>query len=133
MNTSHNFVLRSATSGGVVVEKFERKSLEPETIGAFTTPADMITWLAEQYGLQSHPTPKPETTVSLTVDAPADPDWTPWNGGALPECIDHDAPCMIRMRNGTERVGKAWDRYERWNWRENAILLENDVVAYRLI
>lgn len=127
MDTSHNFVLRSATSGGVVVEKFERKSLEPETIGAFTTPADMIAWLAEQYGLQSHPTPKPEMTVSITVDAPADPDWTPWNGGDIP--VPVDTKVEVKFRHG----GTIRHRAGFWSWGHASEPHPSDVIAYRLV
>ncbi|WP_140427041.1 hypothetical protein [Ensifer aridi] len=129
MNLSQKFEVRPTDNGGLVVvgavgvaTPFEA---DMQYNAAFTTPADMISWLAEQYGLNSHPTP------IVTVKA-IEPEWTDWSGGAvLPVPVNR--PCMIRMRNGSERVGKTRDNPHRWDWSVNPTLSDFDVIAYRLV
>lgn len=54
MDMSREYVLKASANGGVVIMEVSRDlGRFPEMIGAFTTPADMIKWLADQYGLTS--------------------------------------------------------------------------------
>lgn len=55
---SQDIEIRNAPNGGVVVIERGGDDLGrvPTLLASFTSPSDMITWLAAQYGLQSHPT-----------------------------------------------------------------------------
>lgn len=58
--------IKNAPNGGVVV--IERGAFDlgmaPNLLAAFASPADMITWLAAQYGLKSIPTPVKGSSAS---------------------------------------------------------------------
>ncbi|TDW21099.1 hypothetical protein EV128_12268 [Rhizobium azibense] len=59
--------------------------------------------------------------------------WIEWNGATIFKGRETGVPCMVRMRNGKERVGKTFDQPSRWAWSVNDERLLNDVVAYRLV
>lgn len=142
MDTSKAFVIEPAVNGGVVVrlpcDVSRGPLVMPEFTGAFTTPADMIAWLAEQYGLQSHPTPivragetageslipvrhVKEVAPKTTFDG-----WVPWSGGERP--VSRDTAVEIKVRSG-ETNGEM--RADYWVWLHRK--LPSDIVAYRVV
>lgn len=150
MDMSQEFAIKRASNGGLIVQG-KTNGVTPwgadaSTHAAFSTPADMLAWLAEQYGvkLATGGVIKPfaaqirrmgevpsEQTVSVTADDVCT-NWVAHNGGFAD--VLHGVPCMIRMREGDERVGKTWDNPGRWNWAApNVALSDFDVIAYRLI
>lgn len=69
MDTSSGYEINPAGNGGVTVTSRGGPGYMGDLVAAFTTPADMITWLAEQYGMvASLATPEPEpNTVSIEI------------------------------------------------------------------
>lgn len=96
----------------------------PEILGSFTTPADMVAWLAEQYGLVA------SVTVPggyLVTEEPFD-GWIEHQGGERP--VISDQFVKIKFRDGSESAityAKAWD------WSHRPSRAARDIVAYRLV
>ncbi|QTG05937.1 hypothetical protein G6M87_10820 [Rhizobium rhizogenes] len=72
MDTLKEFVVKSSANGGVVVEGFSKFNEPSNIIGAFTTPGDMLVWLAGNYGLRierlfQETTGTPRVSVSLPL------------------------------------------------------------------
>lgn len=142
MNTLREFELKPAANGGVVVFGQEQTYGSPlEMLGAFSTPADMIRWLCEQYRIPadvifaSGGVPIVNELVGERAGesiAPTDNGWISWSGHSMLEC-DKGLPCMIRMRNRQKRQGKTFDHVERWRWSINEEAVMTDVVAYRVM
>jgi hypothetical protein len=202
------FEIKTAENGGCIVldNYYVTPGQFPKMVGAFSTPADMIAWLAEQFGVKEVPEPvkvtvtvgewdpgvfdeiaKKESTLTVTEPewtehdgqgcpfadlgtrvevrrrdgehvkasareirrwlwkgkdsetdvvayraVPTESAWTDWDGSFMDK-PSHNAPCMIRMRNGSERAGKTWDNPRRWNWAPNVGQSDFDVIAYRLV
>lgn len=71
MTISDGYEIKSASNGGFIVASVRSNSgCIPEILGAFSNAADMITWLAKGYGLNSHPTPIPAGGTNISVSIP---------------------------------------------------------------
>lgn len=140
MDLSKEFEIKSAPNGGfAVLEGFDISrgpSGRNPLIAAFTTPADMITWLAEQYGVDTVVTVN-KVTENLCKDEGCDHhgiphecvNWIAWSGGECP--VDERTRVQIKFRDGSEGPifhAKAWD----WSHREEP-LCARDIVAYRVV
>lgn len=146
MDVTKGFDIQPAANGGVIIHG-KNLSVAPfgadnSEVAAFTTPADMITWLAKQYGLTaSVVVPGGYLVTENLCEDEGCPNhgtphecvnWTVWSGFSMLEC-DKGRPCMIRMRDGTERAGKLWDNPRRWHWAINDAMTSRDIIAYRLV
>jgi hypothetical protein len=153
MDTLREFELKPAANGGIVVfGQQQTYGAHLDMLGAFSTPADMIAWLAEQYDITCTITVNAVVTTDdsmsggyLVTDELCNDegcphhgtahvciDWIEWSGHSMLE-DDKGLPCMIRMRNGRERPGMTFDQPNRWRWSINSDELMNDVIAYRLV
>lgn len=143
MDTLRAFAVEPAKNGGLVVSErdFSSPGRMPDVIGAFSSPADMIRWLCEQYRLPADAifamggvaivTERVGERAAESI-VPTDDDWINWSGHSMLEC-DKGLPCMIRMRNGQKRQGKTFDQADRWRWSINDEAVMDDVVAYRVM
>lgn len=122
MDVVKEYFVKPSANGGVVIESVGETYKVNELVGAFTTPADMITWLAKQYGLNSHPTAIPAT------EKPTDEGWTEWGGGSRP--IHGGLMVIVRLRDGSEHPNERADRFD-WTWRDPHHA--RDIVAYRTV
>lgn len=104
-----------------------------DRVGAFTTAADMIAWLADQYGLQSHPTPKggsgKQVVGMLEADgpirfSPLKPDNDGWQPIPAPFDVGNfDRDTIVQLDYGQGVIKTVAACLANWS----------DAIAYRLM
>lgn len=134
MDMSRGYEIQPAPEGGFcVVAQSMQWGDKRATVAAFTSAADLISWLAEQHGLTaSVAVPGGYLVTDELCKDEGCPNhgtdhictgWIEWNGGERP--VNRDAHVIVRFDTGGERAGFAGE----FAWSKGHAVA--DIVAYR--